>query len=74
LSKYKSGDCIKVEFSDETTGVDEWMWVKVHNCDDAQEIVYGALDSIPLNDYDKKLKPGTELAISFARIREHKRS
>ena len=50
------------------------MWVKVHHSDDAREIVYGALDSIPLNDYDKKLRPGTELVIGFDQIREHKKS
>lgn len=74
MSTYEPGDYIKVEFPDEATGVGEWMWVQVHDCDDTHKIVYGALDNIPLNDPDKKLKPGIELAISFAQIREHKKS
>jgi len=71
---YEAGDYVKVEFSDETTGVGEWMWVQVHRCDDTQQIVFGTLDSQPLNDHSGKLKPGTELAVSFAQIREHKKS
>jgi hypothetical protein len=35
VPKYEAGDYIKVEFLDETTGVGEWMWVRVHSCDDA---------------------------------------
>jgi uncharacterized protein YxjI len=74
VHKYETGDYVKVEFTDETTGVGEWMWVQVHHCDDARKIVYGALDNIPLNDYDRRLRPGTELAISFDQIREHRKS
>lgn len=35
MSTYEPGDYIRVEFSDESTGVGEWMWVKVQSCDDA---------------------------------------
>jgi len=74
VPKYEKGDFIKVEFTDETTSVAEWMWVQVHHCDDARKIVNGALDNIPLDDYDRKLRPGAELAISFTQIREHRKS
>ena len=50
------------------------MWVHVHRCDDARQIVFGTLDSVPINDESGKLKLGTELAISFTQIREHKKS
>jgi hypothetical protein len=70
---YEKGDFIKVEFRDDTTGVGEWMWVRVHHCDDEKQLVFGALDSAPLNDHGKKLTLGTELAISFAQIREHRK-
>jgi hypothetical protein len=36
--------------------------------------VYGTLDSEPLNDYDGKIGLGSELAVSFSQIREHKQA
>lgn len=74
VPQYEKGDYIKVEFADETTGVGEWMWVRVSSCDDARQIVFGALDNVPINDESGKLKLGSELAISFTQIREHKKS
>ena len=74
MSKYEPGDYIKVEFPDETTGVGEWMWVRVTSCDDAKRLVFGTLDNAPVNDSSGKLKLGTELAISFSQIREHRKA
>jgi hypothetical protein len=74
VPKYERGDYVKVEFSDEITGVGEWIWVRVHRCDDENLLVFGALDNVPLNDESGKLKLGTELAVSFTQIREHKKS
>ncbi len=74
MPTYEKGDFIKVEFPDEATGIGEWMWVRVHHCDDTQKMVFGSLDSIPVNDYSGKLKLGSELAISFSQVREHKKS
>lgn len=73
IPTYETGDFIKAEFADETRGVGEWMWVRVHRCDDARQIVFGTLDNVPINDVSGKLTFGTELAISFAKIREHKK-
>jgi hypothetical protein len=74
MTKYESGDYIKVEFPDEVTGVSEWMWVRVRGCDDAKEIVFGTLDNAPVSDASGKLKVGTELAISYSQIREHRKA
>jgi hypothetical protein len=74
VAKYEAGDYIKVEFPDEATGVAEWMWVRVHSCDDVKQTVFGTLDNAPVNDVSGKLKLGTELAISFSKIREHRKS
>jgi hypothetical protein len=74
MSSYEAGDYIKVEFLDETTGVGEWMWVRVQRCDDAQQIVFGILDNVPVNDESGKMKRGTELAVSFTQIRERRKS
>jgi hypothetical protein len=49
-------------------------FVKVESYDDADQIVFGRLDSVPLLDYGGKLKPGSEVAISIDRIREHKKA
>jgi GTP-dependent phosphoenolpyruvate carboxykinase len=50
VPKYEAGDYIKVEFPDEATAVAEWMWVRVQNCDDAKQVVFGTLDNAP--DFD----------------------
>jgi hypothetical protein len=72
--RYKPGDFIKVEFPDEATGVGEWMWVRVSDCDDAKRLVFGSLENEPLNDYGGKLRVGSDMAISFDRIREHRKA
>jgi hypothetical protein len=54
MPTYERGDYVKVEFPDEATGVGEWMWVRVDSCDDARRMVFGVLDSVPL-DYGRKL-------------------
>ncbi len=73
MPTYEAGDYVKAEFPDDTSGVSEWMWVRVSRCDDENRLVFGVLDSVPLNDYGNKLKLGTELAINFSSIREHKK-
>lgn len=70
---YEPGDYVKVEFPDETTGIGEWMWMRVDHRDDRKRLVYGTLDNEPLNDYAGKVKLGSQLAISYAQIREHKK-
>ena len=71
---YERGDRIKVEFPDEVTGVGEWMWVRVDRCDYPRRLVFGVLDNVPLNDYGNALRLGSELAVSFDQIRDHKKS
>ena len=70
---YERGDYVKVEFPDETTGIGEWMWVRVHHCDDEKRIVFGTLDNEPIADYSGKLRVGSPLAISYDKIREHRK-
>jgi len=74
VSKYEPGDYIKVEFPDEKTGIGEWMWVRVNSCDDSKRLVFGTLDNAPVNDDTGKLKLGTELAISYSQVREHRKA
>jgi hypothetical protein len=74
MSTYEPGDYIKVEFPDETTGVGEWMWVRVTSCDDSKRLVFGTLDNAPVNDATGKLKRGTELAINYSQVREHRKA
>lgn len=47
--------------------------MRVSRCDDQKQLVYGTLDSEPLNDYDGKVDLGSELAVSFSQIREHRK-
>ena len=73
VAKYELGDYVKVEFPDDTTGIGEWMWVRVLHCDDEKRLVIGTLDNSPLNDYGAKLKLGSEVATSFDQVREHRK-
>jgi Uncharacterized protein conserved in bacteria (DUF2314) len=74
MPSYERGDYVKVEFQDENTVISEWMWVRVHHCDDEKQLVFGTLDNEPVNDYGQKVKLGLELAVSYAQIREHKKA
>ena len=74
MAAYQPGDYIKVEFPDETTGIGEWMWVRVNHCDEAKQVVFGTLDNEPLNDYVGRMKRGSELAISYSQIKEHRKA
>ncbi len=71
--RYEKGDYVKVEFPDETTGIAEWMWVKVEVCDDERQLLIGQLDSEPLNDYRGRIGLGSQLAVKFSQIREHRK-
>jgi hypothetical protein len=74
MPTYERGDYVKVEFQDETTVIGEWMWVRVRHCDDEKQLVFGTLDNEPLDDYEGKIDLGSELAVSYSQIREHKRA
>jgi len=71
---YQPGDYIKVEFPDEATGIGEWMWVRVEVCDDNRKLVFGRLDNEPVNDHGGKVGLGSQLAVSYAQIREHRKA
>jgi uncharacterized protein YegJ (DUF2314 family) len=66
---FERGDYVKVEFKDETSGENEWMWVRVMQADDGKRLVFGTLDSEPVVMTDLRL--GMELAVSYDNIREH---
>jgi uncharacterized protein YegJ (DUF2314 family) len=71
MASYQRGDYVKVEVVNERTGETEWLWVLVDHWDEANHIVFGRLDNIPVVNTDLKL--GQELAISYENIREHKK-
>ncbi len=70
---YERGDYIKVEFPGEAEMPGEWMWVRVHHCDDSKKLVFGTLDNARVNDYNDKIELGSELAVNYSQIREHKK-
>ena len=72
-SLYETGDYIKVELPDDSTGIGEWMWVRVESCDRKRQIVIGTLDNGSVHCHEGKLKLGCGLAVSFSQIREHKK-
>lgn len=71
MSRYKTGDHVKVEFADGFSGENEWMWVEVDHSDDENRLVFGTLDSQPILNAD--LNVGQELAGSYDQIRDHRR-
>lgn len=73
MGKYEPGDYVKVEFEGEAGMPGEWMWVRVLRSDDAKQLVYGVLDNEPVNDYQGKIELGSELAVSYSQIRDHKK-
>ena len=74
MATYQHGDYIKVEFPDETTGIGEWMWVRVDRCDEQKQVVFGTLDNEPVNDYEGKVRVGSELVVSYDKIREYRKA
>jgi len=74
MSIYEPGDYVKVDFKDDQTGESEWMWVRVESADDAKRIVFGSLDSQPVLDHGGKLKLGTQLAVSYGNVLQHKKA
>lgn len=71
---YEPGDYVKAEFEGEGGMPGEWMWIKVDARDDQKRIVYGTLDNEPINEYGRKLKLGSQLAVSYSKVREHKKA
>ena len=49
------------------------MMVRVSRCDDQKQLVFGTLDNEPLNDYEGQVELGSELAVSYSQIREHRK-
>jgi hypothetical protein len=72
MPTYERGDYVKVEFPDKTTGINEWMWVRVHHCDDEKQLVFGTLDNEPVVNAEE-LQLGEELAINYGGVREHRK-
>ncbi len=71
-ARYSPGDYVKFEIRDDDTGVSEWMWLKVENADDEQEIVQGKLENQPVV-FAGKLRLGQDLLVSYNKIRECRR-
>jgi hypothetical protein len=73
VAAYEAGDFVKVEFKGAADPVGEWMWVRVESADDEKRLVLGSLDNEPVLDYCGKLRVGSQLAISYDKIREHRK-
>jgi hypothetical protein len=71
MSRYRSGDHVKVEFIDEESGQREWMWIEVDHADDENRLVFGRLDAQPILNSGVRL--GQQLAVSYAEILDHRR-
>ena len=48
MGKYKKGDHVKVEVTDDQFPVGEWMWILVEESDDEKQLVFGRLDNEPI--------------------------
>lgn len=73
MPDFQRGDYVKAEFRNDATGESEWMWVRIDSYDKQRQVVFGILDSEPMLDYGGKLRLGSELAVSYSNIREHRK-
>jgi len=71
--KYQTGDYVKVEFEGEAGLPSEWMWVRVRYSDDEKQLIFGTLDNQPVNDYQGEISLGSELAVSYSEVKEHRK-
>jgi len=69
MGRFASGDYVKVEFKDETSGESEWMWVQVRESNDEERVLFGKLDNEPI--VNTELRLGMEIAVSYDLVREH---
>ncbi len=46
----------------------------VDHTDDKKRLVFGVLDNEPVNDRGGKVRLGSQLAVSYDNIREHKKA
>jgi hypothetical protein len=73
VARYDRGDYVKVEFESDVKGLpSEWMWVRVDRCNEERRLVFGRLDNEPVINA-KDLQVGDELAISYDKVREHRK-
>jgi hypothetical protein len=73
VARYNQGDYIKVEFDSSDNGLPgEWMWVRVHHCDEERQLVFGTLDNEPVVNA-RDLQLGEDLAVSYSKVREHRK-
>lgn len=70
MGKYQSGDHIKFEVIDGTSGQAEWLWLLVSESDDERQVVFGKLDSQPVAVTNLHL--GQDLAVSYGNVRDHR--
>ena len=73
MQAYEKGDFVKVEIPGEAGEISEWMWLRVQSCDDTQRLIFGILDSIPLDSHGRGVRLGAELAVSYDNVRDHKK-
>ncbi len=71
--RYQPGDYIKVELEGEGEQPGEWVWVLVQSADDHLGMVFGLLDNQPISA-QTQLRIGQSLAISYEKVRDHRKS
>jgi hypothetical protein len=49
------------------------MWIRVLHCDNEKKLVFGKLDNEPLSDYGDRIELGSEVAVAYSKIREHRK-
>ena len=71
MAKYKPGDRVKAQFTDDETGDSELLWVNVRYSNDDSRLIVGWLDTWPT--VLTKLKGGQEIKVRYDLVREHTR-
>lgn len=71
MGKYAKGDHVKIEVTNDRTTASEWLWLLVDRSDDERRLVFGKLDNEPI--VNTELRLGQELAVSYDKVRKHRR-
>ena len=65
MGRFQRGDHCKIEVGR------EFLWLYVRDSDDEAGLVFGRLDSEPVDNPDLRL--GEELAVAYERVLDHRR-
>jgi hypothetical protein len=72
MGRYQPNDYVKAEIVDEAGKQSEWLRVPVDDCDERRQVIFGSVGNVPVVNTDLGL--GQQLAVSYNKIRDHRKA